>query len=69
VTDETIRQLQRRFEQSGSEADELAWLQGRVRVGETLAWERHSRQADWSNRVPKPLLGICRSGKAQRDSV
>ena len=36
MTDETLRQLQRRYEQSGSEADELAWLVGRVRAGEAL---------------------------------
>ena len=46
MTDETLRQLQRRYEQSGSEADELAWLQGRVRAGEALGWNSYSRLAE-----------------------
>jgi len=46
VNDRRLRALERRFEESGSEPDELAYLHERVRTGGALGWERYSRLAE-----------------------
>jgi len=43
VTDVKLRELERRWKESGAPEDELAWLTGRVRSGERLDWESYSR--------------------------
>jgi len=43
VSDEKLRELERAFQESGSEEAELAWLRERARAGEKLDWESYSR--------------------------
>jgi hypothetical protein len=43
VSDEKLRELERVFQESGSEEAELAWLRELARVGEKLDWESYSR--------------------------
>jgi len=46
VTDVRLRELERRWKESGAPKDELAWLTERVRGGERLDWESYSRLAE-----------------------
>ena len=46
MTDERLRELERRFAESGDPTDELAWLQERVRTGAALSWESYRRLAN-----------------------
>ena len=43
MSDENLRELERAFQERGSEEDELAWLRERARAGEKLDWESYSR--------------------------
>jgi hypothetical protein len=43
VSDEKLRELERVFQESGSEEAELAWLRELARAGEKLNWESYSR--------------------------
>lgn len=43
MSDEKLRELERAFQESGSEEAELAWLRGRARAGEKLDWPSYSR--------------------------
>jgi len=38
VTDDRLRELERRFQETGAAEDEAAWLRARVRAGEHLTW-------------------------------
>jgi hypothetical protein len=46
VAEDRLRELERRFKESGSEQDELAYLQEQVRTGGTLDWDSYSRLAE-----------------------
>jgi len=46
VTDSKLRELERRWKETGSVEDEWAWLSARVRGGERLDWESYSRLAE-----------------------
>jgi len=46
VSDEKLRELERAFQESGSEEAELAWLRERARAGEKLDWESYSRLSE-----------------------
>ena len=43
MSDEKLRELERRFRETGSAEDELAWLRERARSGEKLDWDSYSR--------------------------
>ncbi|MGE0706922.1 MAG: hypothetical protein AB7N76_02975 [Planctomycetota bacterium] len=43
MSDEKLRELERRFRETGSAEDEVAWLRERARSGEKLDWESYSR--------------------------
>jgi hypothetical protein len=46
MTDERLRNLERRFAESGDPTDELAYLQEQVRTGASLSWEGYQRLAE-----------------------
>lgn len=48
MSDERLRALERRWKESGAAEDELAWLNERVRQGESLEWVSYSRLAELS---------------------
>ena len=43
MSDEKLRELERRFRETGSPDDELAWLRECARSGEKLDWDSYSR--------------------------
>jgi len=43
VSDKKLRDLERRFRETGNAGDELAWLRERVRLGERLEWRNFLR--------------------------
>ena len=43
MSDEKLRELERRFRETGSADDEVAWLRERARAGEKLNWDSYSR--------------------------
>ncbi|HBP18982.1 MAG TPA: hypothetical protein DEA08_14500 [Planctomycetes bacterium] len=43
MSDEKLRELERRFRETGSADDELAWLRECARSGEKLDWDSYSR--------------------------
>ncbi|MBL4849378.1 MAG: hypothetical protein JKY65_27945 [Planctomycetes bacterium] len=43
MSPEKLRELERAFQESGSEEAELAWLRERARAGEKLDWKSYSR--------------------------
>jgi len=45
MSDATLRDLERRFVETGDAADEAAWLREQVRAGQTLDWASYSRLA------------------------
>jgi hypothetical protein len=48
VAEERLRELERRFKESGAEQDELDWLREEIRFRGTLGWEHYSRLAELS---------------------
>ena len=46
MSDEKLRELERAFQENGSEEAELAWLRERARAGEKLDWESYSRLSE-----------------------
>ena len=46
MSDEKLRELERRFRETGSAEDEVAWLRERARSSERLDWDSYSRLHD-----------------------
>lgn len=51
MSDARLRELERKWKESGAEAAEAAWLQERLRVGQRLDWDGYCRAVQ---------LGVCR---------
>ncbi len=70
MTDSRLRELERRFKESGAPADELAYLQERVRSGGQLDWESYSRLAELNAEAASEyLLARVERGDLEREKL
>ncbi|MGE0712999.1 MAG: hypothetical protein AB7N76_07890 [Planctomycetota bacterium] len=70
MSEERLRDLERRFLESGSDEDELAWLSAQVRSGRKLDWSGYSRLHELDADAAADYLGRrVRWGDLSRERV